>query len=177
MRRVDLTCPSWHRCVLATTIRARAASTPSRALEVSTSPINSVRSRWRPHRHSQIRPEHEVAEERADSRSQARQVGNQAGPASSARRGQESQIDAVIGYQLSTSWVGQEEDLDQVLRRHPCVNLCGGKPSVAEHDLNRAKISTALDHMGGGGMAQRVGRDRGRIDPGLGRVKTNDSEG
>ncbi len=68
--------------------------------------------------------------------------------------------------------MGQEKDFDQVLWRHPCVDLCGGDPSVAEHYLNRAKVGTTLHHVGCGRMAQRVGRNRRRIDADIGGMRT-----
>jgi hypothetical protein len=70
----------------------------------------------------------------------------------------------------------QKEDFDQVLRRHPCVDLCGGDPSVAEHYLDRAKIGPALHHVGGSRMAKRMGRHCGRVDSNFGSVKSDDPE-
>ena len=73
--------------------------------------------------------------------------------------------------------MGKEKDFDQVLRRHPCVDLGGGDPSVAEHYLNRPEVGSALHHVGRGRVAQGVGRNRLRVDPDVVGVQADDSKG
>ena len=72
--------------------------------------------------------------------------------------------------------MGKKEDFNQVLGRHPCVNLCGGDPSVAQHYLDRPQVRSAFDHVRCRRVTQGVGRHRGGIYSGLGCGQSNDPE-
>jgi len=44
----------------------------------------------------------------------------------------------------------RDVDLAEVIWRHTGIHLRGGDPSVAEHFLNRPKVSPTLDHVSRG---------------------------
>ena len=52
--------------------------------------------------------------------------------------------------------MGLNVDLQEMLGRHPGVNLGGADPSVAEHLLDSAQIGPAFHHVGGGAVAQHM---------------------